>query len=209
MKGGNKTKAVAYSRVSTLLGQDIENQLVGIRNLAVARGFDLIAEFNDVGVSGLKEKRPQLNEMVNWAKKGKFKIIIVHSIDRLGRSTKHLLTLLDELAHFGVSMISIRENLDFSSPTGKMALTMLSAVAQLEAMLISERISTAMAVKKQNAIKNNTTWKCGRPKISNTIVLQVIKLRSDGHSIRQISKILKNVSKSSVERILKEHKSKK
>ena len=199
-------KAVAYSRVSTLLGQSCENQLVGIRELTKTRNYELITEYNDEGVSGLKEKRPQLDQLIKDARKGKFQILIVHSIDRLGRSTKHLLNLLDELNHYGVSLISIRENLDFSSPTGKMALTMLSAVAQLEAQLISERIKVSLAVKKAIAQQSNNGWKCGRPKIEENLKFEVLKLRDEGLSIRGIAKHLGNISKSSVERILKENK---
>jgi DNA invertase Pin-like site-specific DNA recombinase len=201
------TKAVAYSRVSTLLGQDCENQLLGIRELAKNRNYQLITEYKDEGVSGLKDKRPQLDQLIKDARNGKFQILIVHSIDRLGRSTKHLLNLLDELNHYGVSLISIRENLDFSSPTGQMALTMLSAVAQLEAQLISERIKTSLAVKKALAQQTNNGWKCGRPQIESDVKSEVLKLREEGLSIRGIAKHLGNISKSSVERILKESNS--
>lgn len=196
-------KAVAYSRVSTLLGQDCEHQLLGIRELAQTRNYTLLKEYRDEGVSGLKDKRPELEELIKDARKGKFKILIVHSIDRLGRSTKHLLNLLDELSHYGVSLISIRENLDFSSPTGQMALTMLSAVAQLEAQLISERIKTSLAVKKAVALQTSNGWKCGRPQIESDIKSEVLKLRNEGLSIRAIAKHLGTISKSSVERIIK------
>ena len=198
-----RIKAVAYARVSTLLGQDVENQLSGIRELSKNRNFNLIGEYFDEGVSGRREKRPSLDKLVKDARLGKFNVIVIHSIDRLGRSTKHLLNLLDELNHYGISLISIRENLDFSTPTGQMALTMLSAVAQLEAQLISERIKTSLAVKKALAQKSNSNWRCGRPPIDDTIKDEVLRLRSQGLSIREIANSLGTVSKSSVERILK------
>lgn len=197
-------KAVAYARVSTLLGQDVENQLHGIRELSKHRGFDLIQEYVDQGISGRSEKRPSLDQLIRDARKGQFKIIIIHSIDRLGRSTKHLLNLIDELRHLNVSIISIRESLDFSTPTGQMALTMLSAVAQLEAQLTSERIKTALAVKKALASKMNNGWRCGRPPLDQELESKVIQLRQEGKSIREISKHLGNISKSSVSRIIKE-----
>lgn len=199
----NRTKVVAYARVSTLLGQNVIHQLEGIRELAANRNFELIEEFIDEGFSGKTDKRPALEKLVKDAKLGRFKIVIIYSIDRLGRSTKHLLNLVDELNHYGVSLISIREFLDFSTPTGQMALTMLSAVAQLEAQLISERIKTTLAVKKAIALKNQTNWRCGRPPLDNEVKLKVFELRKDGHSIRSISKQLGNLSKSSVEKILK------
>lgn len=199
-----RVKAVAYARVSTLLGQDVLNQLVGIRNLSMQRNFELKHEYIDQGISGRSERRPSLDQLIRDARKGQFKIIIIHSIDRLGRSTKHLLNLIDELRHLNVSIISIRESLDFSTPTGQMALTMLSAVAQLEAQLTSERIKTALAVKKAVAIQTNSGWRCGRPPLDQDLEIKVLQLRSEGKSIREISKLLGNISKSSVSRIVKE-----
>lgn len=197
-------KAAAYARVSTLLGQDVENQLVGIRELCQNRKFDLMGEYVDEGISGKSERRPSLDRLLKDARLGKYKILVIYSIDRLGRSTKHLLNLIDELKHYGISIISIRENLDFSSPTGQMALTMISAVAQLEAELISERIRTALAVKKILASKSNNGWRCGRPPIAEETKQKVIQLRDQGMSIRKIASTLGNLSKTSVEKILKE-----
>lgn len=192
-------KVAAYGRVSTLLGQDVQNQLFGIRELATHRGYHLIKEYVDEGMSGRSEKRPGLDQLVADAKKGLFSILIIHSIDRLGRSTKHLLNLIDDLKHFNVTLISIREGLDFTSPTGQMALTMLSAVAQLEAQLISERIKTSLAVKKMTAAQ--TGWSCGRKPLSVETVAKVKTLRSSGLSIRAISREL-GIGKTSVERVL-------
>lgn len=201
-----KVRAVAYSRVSTILGQSTENQLVGIRELAKNRNFDLIREYEDVGISGTKSRRKGLDQLIRDGRLRKYDIIIVHSIDRLGRSTKHLLNLLDELSHYGISLISIRESLDFSTPTGQMALTMLSAVAQLEAQLISERIKTSLAVKKAVAEKTNNGWKAGRPSIKKEVQDQVIRLHLEGVSIRKIAASIGEISKSSVERIIKAYK---
>lgn len=198
-----KVKAIAYARVSTLLGQDVQHQLHGIRQLAKQRDYDLISEYIDEGISGTSEKRPSLDKLIKDARRGLFSIIIIHSIDRLGRSTKHLLNLMDEFRHLNISLISIRESLDFSTPTGQMALTMLSAVAQLEAQLTSERIKTAIAVKKALASKTGNGWKCGRPAITYETEQQVKLLRSQGRSVREISNLMGNISKSSVSRILK------
>lgn len=200
----NKISCAIYGRVSTLLGQDVENQLVGLRLLAAQRGFILVNEYVDEGISGTSERRPSLDKLIKDARRGLFSIVIVHSIDRLGRSTKHLLNLMDEFSHYNISLISIRESLDFSTPTGQMCLVMLSAVAQLEAQLISERIKTALAVKKILAEKSKNGWRCGRPPLDPELGEKVIQLRKDGKSIREISKQLGNISKSSVSRIVKE-----
>lgn len=199
-----KIKAAGYARVSTLLGQDVEHQLHGIRELSSNRDYEYIESYIDQGISGKKEKRPSLDRLVRDAKMGKFSILIVHSIDRLGRSTKHLLTLIDEFRHYGVSLISIRENLDFSSPVGQMALTMLASVAQLEGQLISERIKTSLAVKKKLATESGNNWKCGRPQITDDLKAEVLRLHQEGLSIRSISNKLDKISKSSVAKILKE-----
>lgn len=199
-----KIKAVAYARVSTLLNQDVEHQLHGIRDLAKSRNFELVQEYLDIGQSGSSEKRPSLDQLVYQARRGKFKVVIVYSIDRLGRSVKHLLNLIDELSHYGVSLISIRENLDFTTPVGQMALTMLAAVAQLERQLISERIKVALAVKKANSAISENGWRCGRPPLSKNIEEKVIELKSLGMSTRQISKAMNGaVSRSSVSRIIR------
>lgn len=203
------TKACAYARVSTLLGQDVENQLVGIRELAKNRNFELVHEYIDEGLSGryTQEKRPGLKALVRDAKLGKFKILIVHSIDRIFRSSKDMLILLDELKHYGVSIISIRENLDFSTPTGQMALTMISAVSQLEAQITSERIRVSLAVKKKLAESNpSSNWRMGRPPIDEETKDKVLKLREQGLSIRKIAEEIGTLSKSSVEKILRNSK---
>jgi DNA invertase Pin-like site-specific DNA recombinase len=153
-----RIKAVAYARVSTLLNQDPENQLVPIRLLAHSRDFDLIQEYVDKGISGSTglDKRPSLDALVKSARAGKFKIIIVYSIDRLARDTRHLLNVIHELNHYGVSLISINESMDFSTPIGQATLAILGAVASLERSLIAERIRNALAAKKILAQQNNT-----------------------------------------------------
>jgi DNA invertase Pin-like site-specific DNA recombinase len=198
------TKVAIYARVSTLLGQDISNQTYGLQELITQRGFHLVEIYSDEGISGTKDKRPGLDRLVKDARNGRFSIVLIHSIDRLGRSTKHLLNLMDEFRRYKVSIISLRESLDFSTPYGELALTLISAVAQLEAQLISERIRTSLAVKKALATKTGNGWRCGRPSLSPEIIQDVIALRNRGLSVRKISVHLGNVSKSSVLRIIKE-----
>jgi DNA invertase Pin-like site-specific DNA recombinase len=200
-----KIKACAYARVSTLLNQDPENQLVPIRLLAKSRDFDLIHEYVDKGISGSTglDKRPSLDALVKAARSGKFKILIVYSIDRLARDTRHLLNVIHELNHYGVSLISINESMDFSTPIGQATLTILGAVASLERSLIAERIRNALAAKKLIAKQNNTDWKCGRPALVNDdLVRKVLEMRERGNSIRNIARLL-SISKSSVERALR------
>lgn len=202
MIDSGKISAVAYARVSTLLGQNPENQLEHIRQFAVARNFNLKNEYIDMGISGSREKRPSLDQMVRDARSGKFKVIIISGIDRLARDTRHLLNLLNELSHYGVAIISLRENIDFSTPMGQATLTIFGAVAQLERELIKERIRNALAAKKLAAERMGIDWRCGRkPKVNSENEKKIIELRSTGKSVREIGRAV-GLSKSTVQRVL-------
>lgn len=203
----NQLKVVAYARVSTFLGQDPENQLVHIRKFAIARSFELNNEYIDLGVSGSKEKRPSLDQLIIDARNGKFKVLIVSGIDRIGRNTRHLLNLIHELAGYGVSLISLRENIDFTTPMGQATLTILGAISELERELIRERIKTALAAKKIEALRLGRDWRCGRPKVTTEALCnQILDLRSKGLSIRTIERKLKNiVSRTTVQRVIKKN----
>jgi DNA invertase Pin-like site-specific DNA recombinase len=200
----NKIKRVAvYTRVSTLLGQDVANQFVPIENLILDRSYKLYKHYSDEGISGLSESRPALNSLLYDLKRNQFDILITYSVDRLGRSTRHLLNFLAELDKYEVGLITIRESFDLTTPAGKFVFSVLGAVAQFEANLISERIKTALRVKKELAKKYQTSWRCGRPPLNDEIKKRVIELYLQKLSIRKISLTLGNISKTSVERILK------
>lgn len=184
------------------------NQLVALRQLAEARGLEIYNEYVDHGISGSKESRPALNQLVEDAKAKKFDHLLTYSIDRLSRNVRHFLNLMFELKGYDVNLISIREQMDLSSAIGIATLTILGAVAELEKNQISERIKIALASKKFMAKKNNTNWRCGRPpKITPDINQQVLEYRKKGKSIRWIARTL-NISKSSVERVFRAHASK-
>jgi DNA invertase Pin-like site-specific DNA recombinase len=201
-----ETTCAIYARVSTLIhGQSTTNQTVPLQELADRRGFQVVQEYIDEGVSGVKDNRPALNKLVKDARQGKFKILLCYSIDRLGRSTKHLINLLDELSHYGVTPIFIRENIDLSTPSGKLIFQFIASIAEFEKSLISERIKNSLAVKKALASQSNSNWRCGRPPIDEEVKSKVLELRSQGKSIRGIAKEIGNISKSSVERIIKEN----
>lgn len=195
-------KAVAYARCSTILhGQDPENQLVPIREVAQSRKLQVIHEYVDF-VSGSESKRPSLDKLIRDARLGKFSVIVIYALDRLARDVRFLLNLLHELDGYGVSVISLREAIDFSSPVGKACISIIGVIAQLEKDLISERIRTALAVKKLAAQKNGTQWRCGRPVVLNDkIIEQAVELRKQGLSLRAIGKRL-GISKGSVQRAL-------
>ena len=207
----SKTKAVAYARVSTLLGQDPEHQLVPIREVAAGRGLDLIGEHVDKGVSGAKESRPALDRLVADARQGRFKVVIIAAIDRLGRNTRALLNLIHQLDQYGVTVISIREAIDFASPLGRAMLALTGIMAQLERDLISERIRIALAVKKEAARKTGRAWRCGRPRrLTPEVEAQVRRLSAQGLSTRAIVGALGGaVRKSTVATVLSKNPIKK
>ncbi len=204
-----KMSVAAYVRVSTLLGQTIDNQIVPIREFCTARGFELKPEheYDDIGVSGAKERRPGLDRLLVDARRGKFKIVVVAALDRFGRNVKHLLTLLDELSALGIKFISLRENIDLTTPQGQMIMTVLAAIAQLEREITRQRIRESLAARKLLAARTGSNWRCGRPlKITPELIEQVLVLKGKGLSVREIECALeKKISHSTVGKILADH----
>jgi DNA invertase Pin-like site-specific DNA recombinase len=134
-----------YARVSTKQhGQNPETQLMPLRDFAAARGFVIVEEYVDVGISGAKASRPQLDRMMADARKRRFDGICVARFDRFARSVKHLVTALEEFNALGVDFISLNESIDTSTPMGKMVFTILGAVAELERSLIRERVQAGV-----------------------------------------------------------------
>jgi DNA invertase Pin-like site-specific DNA recombinase len=171
-----------YARVSTK-DQSCEMQLRDLRTYCSARGFDLVREYVDVGQSGAKDSRPELNIMMGDARKRQFDAIVVWRFDRFARNVKHLLTALEEFRSLGVQFVSYQENIDTSSALGQALFTIVSVVAQLERDLIRERISAGI----RNARANGK--KFGRPK--NAVDRErILPLKAQGHSLRQIAAIL-------------------
>ena len=168
-----------YARVSTR-DQSCELQLRDLRAYCAARGFELIREYIDVGQSGASDSRPQLNALMGEARKRKFDAIVVWRFDRFARSTKHLLTALEEFRALGIQFISYQENMDTSSPLGQAIFVIVAAVAQLERDLIRERVSAGL----RNARAKGRTL--GRPMIDASRE-QMMTLRSQGQSLRQIA----------------------
>ena len=127
-------------------GQDPEAQLQPLRDLCRFRGWTITREYVDHGWSGAKESRPALDEMMGDAGRGlrDFEAVVVWKFDRFARSTKHLLTALDHFQAHKIDFVSLTENIDTSTPYGKLVFTVLAAVAELERSLIAERIRNGM-----------------------------------------------------------------
>lgn len=136
-------RAGLYARVSTDQ-QDAVGQLDRVRVFAVARGYQVVDEFMDAGISGTKTSRPEFDRMLREAKHRKFDVVLVERLDRLGRSLKHLLLTIEELEHVGVKLMSMHEGLDLSSPVGRLQVQLLGALAEFERGLIVERVKAGL-----------------------------------------------------------------
>jgi DNA invertase Pin-like site-specific DNA recombinase len=168
-----------YARVSTK-DQSCELQVRDLRAYCTARGFDLVREYVDVGQSGAKDSRPELNKLMDDARKRQFDAIVVWRFDRFARSTKHLLLALEEFRSLGIQFISYQENIDTSSALGQALFTIVSAVAQLERDLIRERVTAGI----RNARANGK--RLGRPRVKTNLE-EILQLRAEGHSLRKIA----------------------
>lgn len=137
-------RAALYARVSTTLGQSTENQLLELRRYAEARGWTA-TEYVDDGISGSKANRPALDRLLRGAKRRRVDVVVCWSLDRLGRSLKHLVILLDDLQALDLSLVSIREGLDWTTPTGKLQAQLLAMIAEFERSRTIERVRAGMA----------------------------------------------------------------
>jgi DNA invertase Pin-like site-specific DNA recombinase len=136
-------RAALYLRVSTL-DQNPESQGIGLRQFAHQHGYEIVHEYVDHGVSGTKVRRPALDQLLKDAHRRKFDAVLVWSCDRLARSTKHFLQVLDELSELGIQFLSQREAIDTVGPLGRAILVIISAIAELEKSLIVERVRAGM-----------------------------------------------------------------
>ena len=176
-------KIAIYARVSTHNGQDPEMQLRELREYCQRRGWEITREYVDVGISGGKEKRPELDELLHDAHRRYFDAVVVWRFDRFARSVSHLLKALEHFRALGIEFVSLSEQVDTSTPTGKMVFTVLGAVAELERSLIVERVRAGLRNAKAKGKK------LGRPrKISNPAAIS--SLRSQGASWRVIGRNL-------------------
>jgi DNA invertase Pin-like site-specific DNA recombinase len=178
-------RVALYARVSTLHGQqDPEMQLSELREYATRRGLSIHEEYVDEGVSGSKESRPALNRLMTDAQRCKFDAVVVWKIDRFGHSLKHLVNSLADLSAYGIAFISLRDNLDLSTPSGRLMFQIIGAMAEFERALIQERVKAGL----RNAKAKGKH--IGRPR-QEVDSLNVLALRAHGLSWREVSDRLK------------------
>jgi DNA invertase Pin-like site-specific DNA recombinase len=136
-------KAGIYARVSTA-DQTTENQLIELRRYVGQRGWEVL-EFIEQGVSGFKERRPELDRLLVAARRRHVDVVVVWSLDRLGRSLKHLVSLMDDLQALGVAFVSVREGLDWTTPSGRLQAQLLGMIAEFERARLRERVHAGLA----------------------------------------------------------------
>ena len=144
MKAAIYGRSAIYARVSTV-DQEPENQLAELRRYVQARSWPAAVEYVDRGVSGSTDSRPALNRLVADARRRRFDVLVVWRLDRLGRSLKHLITLLDDLQALGVAFVSLAEGIDATTPAGKLQMHILGAISEFERARIAERVKAGLA----------------------------------------------------------------
>ncbi|MCP4523572.1 MAG: recombinase family protein [Candidatus Gracilibacteria bacterium] len=173
-----------YMRISTNdKKQDIETQRLPLVEFCKSRGFTIYKEYVD-STSGSKESRPQLNELLNDAKKRKIDTVIVFRFDRFSRSVSQLIKSLELFENLGISFISYQENLDTNSPTGKVLFTIIGAFAEFERSIIQERVIAGLNKAKQKGVK------LGRPTMK-VDVNKIVTLKESGLSFNEIANKMK------------------
>ena len=177
-------KAAIYARVSTANnGQDHTMQTRELREYCERRGWAVAGEYVDIGISGTKEKRPELDRLLGEAHRRRFDAVVVWRFDRFARSVSHLLRALETFKSLGIEFVSLSEQVDTSTPTGKMVFTVLGAVAELERSLIVERVRAGL----RNAKAKGKSL--GRPRLT-VDAARIASLRSQGLSWARIGERL-------------------
>lgn len=171
-------KAAIYTRVSTQ-EQCVDMQVEDLRRYCLQRDLEIHREYSDQGVSGMRDRRPALDQLMADARKRKFDAVVCWRFDRFARSTKHLITALEEFRHLGIDFISYQENIDTSSPLGKAMFTIVSAIAELERNIIVERVKGGIRRARENGKI------LGRPRLDLNVE-ELRRLRDQGLSLRSI-----------------------
>ena len=180
----NDRRVAVYARVSTTSGQSPQMQLAELKDYCRSRGWTLSGEYVDKGISGAKDSRPELDRLMNDAHRRRFDVVAVWKFDRFARSASHLLRALETFRSLGIEFVSLSEAIDTTTPAGKMAFTVLGAVAEIESSLISDRVRAGL----RNAKAKGT--RLGRPPKREISAPEIQLLRRDrrrGASFKQLA----------------------
>ena len=184
MAGANSTplRVAVYARVSTLgKGQDTEVQFRELRQFSQARGWQIVGEYTDSGVSGSKESRPELNRLLTDARRRKFDCVLVYRYDRFARSLRQLVNALEEFRSLGIDFVSLHEGVDTSTANGRLVFGIFASIAEFERELIRDRVKSGLA----NARAKGK--RLGRPR-KIVDAAKIGRLRAQGVSWRKIAR---------------------
>jgi len=200
MNNNGNVRCAIYCRVSLAdKKQDINLQLNELKQYSQARQWETF-EYLDNGVSGAKNNRPALNQLMRDAKARKFDLVLVWKLDRFGRSLKHLLNTLDEFKALGISFVSLRDSIDLTTPTGQLMFSIIGAFAEFERNLIIERVKAGMVNAKLKGVRIGRT-----PTPSHVIAKVISVFENEKSGARDISKKT-GVAKSTVFRVIQDFK---
>jgi DNA invertase Pin-like site-specific DNA recombinase len=171
-------RTALYARVSTN-GQDTDLQLREFREFCQRRGWDIFEEYVDTGISGSKDRRPQLDRLMADAKRRKFDCVVVYRYDRFARSLRHLVNALEEFRALGVDFVSIHEGVDTSTPNGRLIFGIFASIAEFERELIRDRVRSGIRSARARGRR------IGRPK-TTVDPSEIHRLRSQGDSWSEV-----------------------
>jgi len=185
-------RAAIYARVSTNNGQDPEVQLAEIRQFCIRRGWITVKEYVDKGISGAKEHRPALDNLLVDCRRRAVDCVVVYRYDRFARSLRQLVNALEEFRALGIDFVSLHEGVDTSTPNGRLVFGIFASIAEFERELIRDRVKSGLALAKS---RGNCL---GRPRV---IVdrLRIATLRNEGRSWAEICDVL-GISKGTAQR---------
>lgn len=175
-------KIAVYCRISTA-EQNTDMQIDGLREFAAQRGWTIVREFVDVGISGSKDRRPSLDEMMRDARRRRFSVVVVWKFDRFARSVRHLVTALDEFRELGIDFVSLHDAIDTSTPTGRFTFAIVAAVAEFEREIIRGRVKSGLDAARRRGRR------IGRPKVRVDLD-RALALRAEGKSFAATAKLL-------------------
>ncbi len=188
-------RAALYARISTLNhGQDPEVQLGELREFCKRRGFEIVDEYVDTGISGSRERRPALDKLLADCRKRLVDAVVVYRYDRFARSLRQLVNSLEEFRALDIEFISIHEGVDTSTPNGRLIFGIFASIAEFERELIRDRVRSGLAAAKAKGKR------IGRPRVAAD-VLRIASLRRQGRSWAEITRAT-GVSKGTAQRSL-------
>ncbi len=185
-------RVAVYARVSTNSGQNPEMQLQEVRQYCTRREMTIVREYVDKGISGAKERRPALDQLLMDCQRRAVDCVVVYRYDRFARSLRQLVNALEEFRSLGIDFISLHEGVDTSTPNGRLVFGIFASIAEFERELIRDRVRSGLALAKSHGKQ------LGRPRV---VVerLAIASLRKEGHSWAAICKQL-GISKGTAQR---------